>query len=187
MDELEEKEEMLRSILKRSIFFQQTMTDGLQIGQLFVAQAVALLLYRFGIISSVLLLTAIFLVPLMLYQKGTTYRDLHMGGIIGYWEIVKYLSWTYLFAVIIGFVSYFLACYILFSNPEIMEVMEESIALATSIAKHYSISSLDTIESIKNITPLKLTSSIALNSLFNGLIYIYIISLFIKRSEYNEQ
>ncbi|MDD7437729.1 MAG: DUF4199 domain-containing protein [Bacteroidales bacterium] len=183
MDWKEEKEPFRKVLDQRRGFFQLAMNEGLSLGLLFVAQAGALLLYRLGIFSTLLLLAAIVGVPIALYLKGIRFRDHHMDGNVGYMPIVGYLSWSYLFALGIGFISYFVVTYILFRDPTFIAMMEESFGLFAEIAKQNGAQYEEAIASIKNITPLRISSTIAIQALFFGLIYIYIIGLFIKRSD----
>lgn len=183
MDWKEGEEPFRKEVEGRKVFLQLAMYDGLKLGLLFVAQAGALLLYKQGIFSSLLLLAAIVGVPIMLYLLGVGFRDREMGGTIRYMQVVSYLSWAYMTAVGIGFIAYFLVTYILFSNPTFIAMMEQSYELLAEIARQSGAEYEEALATIRNITPLRFAGTIAIQALFNGLIYIYIIGLFIKRSD----
>ena len=183
MDWKEGEEPFRKAMEGRRELFQLAMYDGLSLGLLFVAQAGALLLYQLGIFSTLVLVAAIVGVPIALYIKGIRFRDQQMGGTVRYMQIVSYLSWSYMFAVGIGFISYLIATYLLFRDPTFIEMMEQSFALITELAKERGAEYEEAIASIRNITPLRLSGTIAIQTLFNGFIYIYIIGLFIKRSD----
>ena len=182
MDWKEGEEPLRKAIEQRKSFLQLAMYDGLKVGLLFMAQAIALLLYQLGSLSSLLLLASIIGVPVMLYILGVRFRDHQMGGSIRYIHIVSYLSWTYIFAIGIGFLSYFIATTLLFKDPTFVETMEKSFEIVTEIVQQNMAQDGEAMASLRNITPVRVSGAIAMQALFNGLIYIYIIGLVIKKS-----
>lgn len=60
----------------------QLSLSGLLIGTSFVIQAIALLLYNGGVISSILFMAGAIGVPINLYRLGKRYRDNYRGGYV---------------------------------------------------------------------------------------------------------
>lgn len=176
-----DKEPLSNALEKRKSFLQLAMSDGLSIGLLFIVQTLSLLLYKTGAIASLLLVASLLGIPILLFIKGIQFRERQMNGAVRYMHVVGYLSWAYMFAVAIGFIAYFLVTNILFRDAEFIAMMEQSFELTSEMTNKYWPQYKEAIASIRNITPMKISGAIAIQSLFHGLIYIYIIGLFIKR------
>lgn len=161
--------------------FQLSLRSGLLIGASFVIQAIALLLYNGGVISSILFMAGAIGVPINLYRLGKRYRDNYRGGYVRYLELTNFLTWTFLASLVIAFLAFYISTSILFSDSTFISMMEESIELLTQMSQETDATYQEGLKLLRNITPLQLTWSLIANILVQGFIYIYIISLFIKR------
>lgn len=161
-------------------FSQMAMRDGLKIGMFFILQCVAMLLYQLGIFASLLFIASIIAVPIIIYRIGVKLRDEHRGGYIRYMQAVGYLSWSYTFAMIVAFLGFYLTSRQLFSDPIFTSMMEDSLELFKELSKQSGSDSTEALSALSSITPLRFAGTMTMNALFNGLIYIYIIGLFLK-------
>ena len=97
-----------------------------------------------------------------------------MGGSIRYMHIVSYLSWTYIFAIGIGF--YPISLRLRFSSRilHLWRHMEKSFEIVTQIVQQNMDQDGEAIASLRNITPVRVSGAIAMQALFNGpYIHIY--------------
>lgn len=157
------------------------MQNGLKLGGLFALQAVSMLLYKFGIISSLLFLGAFIAVPIYLVILGNQFRDNQLGGQIRYTQAVGYLSWSYLFSLIVAAIVFFVAFTILFNDVYFLNMMEENIITLENILADTP-NGDEMMASIRNLTPRSVTIQTIVSALFFGVIYIYIVGIFIKRT-----
>lgn len=178
MSELKQENKDIREY-KRQVL-QHALAEGLKVGCLFLLQGISLLLYRWGIISSLLFIIGFIGIPILLYRMGVQLRDNSYGGYIKYMQVVSYLSWIYIASLVVAFLSYYVSCYILFNDPNFTAMLEESLEMLQEIAQNNEQYAM-AIKAIQSITPIQLAWNIILNAFVNGVIYIYIIALFIKR------
>lgn len=157
------------------------MKNGLKIGVIFVVQAISMLLYRWGIISSLLFLMAFAAVPIYLVILGNQFRDNQLGGQIRYFQAVGFLSWSYIFSLILGAIAFYFAFNILFRDLNFLNQFEENISLLEELLAGRE-GSEEIIASARNLTPWLMTSQFVVSALFFGVIYIYIVGIFIRRS-----
>ena len=158
------------------------MQDGLQIGLLFVLQALSLLLYKWGLISTLIALCTLIGVPVRLYQLGKRYRDEYLDGEASYLQVVSHLSLTYLFSLILGMVAFYFALTFLARDMQFLSMLEESFQEVESMLREMG-QKVDTLEVLKDLTPRTLTIQICSNACITGLLYIYFIALFIRRKK----
>lgn len=157
-----------------------SMQDGLQVGLLFVLQALSLLLYQWGIISTLIALVAFVGVPIRLYQLGKQYRDGHLGGVASYLQVVSHLSLTYIFGLILGTVAFYFSLAFLARDPHFLEMMETSFAQMEVMLRDMG-QDVAQMDILRSLTPKTLTLQISTNAFITGLLYIYFIALFIRR------
>lgn len=156
------------------------MQNGLKLSALFGIQALSMLLYRFGFISSLLFIFGFVAVPVYIVLLGNQYRDKYLSGRIRYFQAVGFLTWCYLFSLIIATVIFFVVFTILFRDSYFLNMMDESILVMEDILQN-SQKSTEIINSIRMLTPKSMTFQFAISALFFGTIYIYIVGIFIRR------
>lgn len=156
------------------------MQSGMIVGLFFVLQAISFLLYKQGIISSLLLIGGLIMVPVSLVLTAIKYRDRHLGGKMRYMEGVGYMMWTYLFALILAIVAFYISTRVLLNSPDFVALLEQSIEIAEQMMEGTENAGLLS-EGMSSLTPQSFTLSFLSSSLFFGLIFIYIAGLFIKR------
>lgn len=161
------------------------MKNGLKLGTLFVIQASAMLLYRQGAVSSLIFLISFIAIPIYHAVLGIRYREKNLGGFISYRHAVGYLLAIYIFALILGTIAYIVIFYILFNDPYFIEMMEQSVVMMEEILGD-SAKGIDLAEEMRGLTPKLIASQYMTTALFFGIIYIYIISIFIRKSKKNE-
>lgn len=163
---------------------EQSWRDGLWLGCCYIAQALALLLYRFGIISTLLFVAGFVAVPVVIYKVGTRYRDLTKGGYARYLEVTSYLSWTYLASLMVAFLAYFVAFSLLLKDATFIGMMEESLNMLQELTKDID-GYEEALSQLRGLTPLRIAWTVVFNMIVQGLLYIYIVSIFIKRNRPN--
>ena len=163
---------------------EQSWRDGLWLGCCYIAQALALLLYRFGIISTLLFVAGFVAVPVVIYKIGTWYRDLTKGGYARYLEVTGYLSWTYLASLMVAFLAYFVAFSLLLKDATFIGMMEESLSMLQEMTKDID-GYQEALGQLRGLTPVRIAWTVVFNMIVQGLLYIYIVSIFIKRNRPN--
>lgn len=159
---------------------QLALSQGLKLGGIFFLQALSLLLYRLGFLSSILFLLGVIAIPIFIYRIGISFRDNYLNGYARYFQVAGYLSWTYLASLIVAFLAFYLSFTILWNDTDFLMLMEESLSVFEELAGQNDTYKAS-LEVLRNMTSFRLARSLVFNALFNGLIYIYIISIFIKK------
>lgn len=161
---------------------EQSWRDGLWLGCCYIAQALALLLYGYGIISTLLFLAGFVAVPVVIYKVGTRYRDLARGGYARYLEVTSYLSWTYMASLLVAFLAYYVAFSLLLRDATFIEMMETSLKMFQEMTKDME-GYNEAMDQMRDLTPLRIAWTVVFNMIVQGLLYIYIVSIFIKRNQ----
>ncbi|WP_297719073.1 DUF4199 domain-containing protein [uncultured Porphyromonas sp.] len=160
---------------------EQSLRDGLWLGCCYIAQALALLLYGYGIISTLLFLAGFVAVPVVIYKVGTRYRDFLRGGYARYLEVTSYLSWTYMASLLVAFLAFYVAFSLLLRDATFIAMMEVSLKLFEEMTKDIE-GYKEAMSQMRDLTPLRIAWTVVFNMIVQGLLYIYIVSIFIKRS-----
>lgn len=182
MDDQNTPQKKLKSNSALNYHMNLAMQNGLKLSLFFGIQAISMLLFRFGFISSILFLIGFIALPINIVLLGAQYRDQHLGGKIRYFQAVGFLTWSYMFSLIIGAVLFFIVFTIIFNDTNFLSMMDESILIMEELLKNTQ-QSTDIIHSIRMLTPKTMTLQFVISALFFGTIYIYIVGIFIRRKE----
>lgn len=164
----------------KSVMSQIAMRNGLRLGLLFVLLALSLLMYQWGILAVGLFLSVGIAIPIFIVVLGIQYRDKYLGGYASYVQLVAYLSWVYLLSMILLFLSHYFTFRVLFSDPTFVGMMEQSAEMVEQILQNNA--DIETLRTSYDLmTPLRVATNITTSALFFGIIYVYIIALFIRK------
>lgn len=156
------------------------MQGGVYIGLGFALTAISWFFYHIAILQGLLALTGFIMIPVLLILVAIRYRDNVLGGRITYLRSVGFMTWSYLFAMIISMLAYYAVFTILFRSPEFMAGFEASIESFLQMIKDNTMRETYK-EAMMGLTPRSITLNIATSQLFFGLIFMYIAALFVRR------
>ena len=179
MEEQNNNREVLKE-MQRS-YMNKVLYDGLKVGAFFALQALSLLLYRWGLFSTLLLIIGFVAVPVLLYRLTVQMREKTLEGYIRYMQAVSYMSWVYMASLVVAFLCFYFVSYLLFNDPVFISQVEQALELLQSMSAQGKEISAAMMEVMRGVTPIQMAGNIILNAFVNGMIYIYIVCLFIKR------
>ena len=162
-------------------YFNSAMRSALVVGVGFVLQALAVLTFQWGFISSLLYILGLVLVPILLYITGKRYFNTRVTGPIPYLSAAAYLFWTFLLSLIIAALVYYIAFYFMLRNPAITEALSQSIEMLGSVIEDDAMRT-QLADSYAQMTPKSMTLSTCSTFFFFGTVYVYIIAIFLRRS-----
>ena len=162
-------------------YFNSAMRSALVVGVGFLLQALAVLTFQWGFVSSLLYLVGLVLVPILLYITGKRYFDTQVTGPIPYLSAAAYLFWTFLLSLIIAALVYYIAFYFMFRNPAITEALSQSMEMIGSMMEDDAMRT-QLADSYAQMTPKSMTLSTCSTFFFFGTVYVYIIAIFLRRS-----
>lgn len=156
------------------------MQVGIYIGLSFALTAVSWFFFHTPLIQGLLALAGFIGVPTLMILGAIKYRDQVLDGHIPYLRAVGFMTWSYLFGMIISLLSFYIVFTVLFHNPEFMRTFEDSIGLFlqmvqdTGMRENYE-------KAMSGLTPRIIALNLATSQLFFGLIFMYIAALFVRR------
>lgn len=159
------------------------MRYGFVLGVFMSLQFLSILLYDFGIIAPLIYVGMFLGIPVLIVALARHYRRNARGDVMGYLEAVGFLLGTYLFAMMINVVSYYVGFSILLADPKWMSVMEQFVDLWIRQSPQATNEEIDTVRSILYMTPKQLARQFATTAMFLGFIYIYIVAFFVKKTK----
>lgn len=162
-------------------YFNSAMRSALVVGIGFVLQALAITLFQWGLISTFLYFLGLVAVPVLLYTTAKKFFGTQVTGPVPYLSAAAYLFWTFLLSLIIAALVYYMAFYIMFRNPAVMDSLAQSMEAMKSFVTDKAM--LDRMtEAYSTMTPKSMTLSTCSTFFFFGTVYVYIIALFLRRS-----
>lgn len=161
-------------------YFNSAMRSALVVGSGFLLQALAIFLFEWGLISTMLYFIGLVAVPVLLYTTAKKYFDTQVTGAVPYLSAAAYLFWTFLLSLIIAALAYYGAFYAMFRNPAVLDAMSQSLEALKGMATDKAM--LDQMnETYSTMTPKSMTLSTCSTFFFLGIVYVYIIALFLRR------
>lgn len=160
--------------------FNISMRAGLYIGLAFALNAFSWLFYSIPILQGLLGLTGFILAPVLVIMTAIKYRDQELGGHITYLRSVSFMTWSYLFAVIISTVAFYTVFSFLFKDTNFINMLDQFVSSFLEMSKDMS-NQAELEEAIQSISPRTIAFNIATTQLFLGLIFMYIAALFVRR------
>lgn len=160
--------------------FNIAMKAGLYIGLAFTLGAISWFFYSRPLIQGLLLLVGFIMAPILMVTQAIRYRDQELLGHISYLRAVSFMTWSYLFGVIISTVVFYTIFSLLFRDPTFMATLEESFALLMSMIESNEIRA-SYEEVLGSMSPRFIAFNVATTQLFFGLIFMYIAALFVRR------
>lgn len=158
------------------------MRYGFVLGVFMSLQFLSILLYDFGVIAALIYVGMFLAIPFLIVALARHYRRNVRGDVMGYLEAVGFLLGTYLFAMIINFLAYYLGFTILLADPKWLSVMEQFVDMWIQQSPQATSEEIDTVRSILYMTPIQLAKQFATTAMFLGFIYIYIVAFFVKKT-----
>lgn len=162
-------------------YFNHAMRSATIVGVGFLVQGVALLMYRFGLISTLLYFVGLVLVPVLIATTGKKYFDTQVVGPIHYLSAAAYLFWTFILSLIICTLVYYGAFYFLFRDPVFGEMMSKNMEIMREVVRDKALLE-EMEESYAMMTPKTMTMSVSSFFFFVGTVYVYILAIFFRRS-----
>lgn len=163
-----------------SALLQSAMRSGVEVGMFFLLQAASFLLYRWGLLSSLLFLVGFVMVPVMLVVVTLRHKRRQNQRTMRYMEAVGYMMWSYLFALIIATLSFYISSHLLLHDPAFIELLEQSMEILSQVTQDDATTGAMR-EQLMGITPRSFTISSISSALFFGLIFIYLSAIFVRR------
>ena len=84
----------------------------------------------------------------------------------------------------VAFLAYFVAFSLLLKDATFIGMMEESLNLLQEMTKDID-GYQEALSQLRGLTPLRIAWTVVFNMIVQGLLYIYIVSIFIKRNRPN--
>ena len=91
------------------------------------------------------------------------------------------MSRVYMASLVVAFLCFYFVSYLLFNDPVFISQVEQALELLQSMSAQGKEMSAAMMEVMRGVTPIQMAGNIILNAFVNGMIYIYIVCLFIKR------
>ena len=122
-------------------------------------------------------------IPFLIVALVRHYRRNVRGDVISYLEAVGFMLGSYLFAMIINFLAYYVGFSILLADPKWVSIMEQFVDLWIRQSPQATNEEIEVVRSILYMTPRQLATQFATTAMFLGLIYIYIVAFFVKKTK----
>lgn len=168
--------------LSIGFYVRHMMRYGFVLGLFMSLQFLSLLLYDFGIIAQLIHVGMFLAIPVLIVVLARHFRRNVRGDVMSYLEAVGFLLGTYLFAMIINFLAYYVGFSILLADPEWMGLMEQFVDLWIRQSPQATSEEIDIVRSILYMTPKQLAKQLATTAMFLGFVYIYIVAFFVKKT-----
>ena len=163
-----------------SDYFNSAMRSALVVGTGFVLQALSIMLFQLGLISTFLYFLGLAAVPVLLYTTAKRFFRTQVVGPVPYLSAAAYLFWTFLLSLIIAALAYYTAFYVMFRNPVVMDAMAQSMETMKGLVTDKAM--MDQItEAYSMMTPKSMTLSTCGTFFFFGTVYVYLVALFLRR------
>ena len=163
-------------------YFNSAMHNALIVGIGFVVQGIALMLFRWGFISSLLYLVGLVAVPILLYTTSKRYFRTQVEGPVAYLSAAAFVFWTFILSLIIAALVYYGTFYYLLNSTTFVGMLQESMAQIKEMVVDQAM--LQELEaSYSQLTAKSITLSMCGTFFFFGTVYAYIIALFFRRSD----
>ena len=162
-------------------YFNSAMRGALIVSVGFLLQGLALVTFRWGLVSSLLYFLGLLAVPVLLYVVGRNYFREKVTGPVPYLTAASFLFWTLLLSLIVAALIYYGAFYFLLNNPVFGEMLDQSMTQLESFISDRAV--LEQMEaSYAGLTAKSMTLSTCGTFFFFGTVYVYLIALFFRRS-----
>ena len=163
-------------------YFNSAMRSALFVGIGFVLQALALVFWRLGLLSSLLYLVGLILVPVLLFVRAKNHFEVEAPGPVPYLTASAYLFWTLMLSLIIAALVLYGAFYLLLHDPAFLETLEQTMTqMEALVADKEMAESLR--EAFAGMTPKSMTLNTTGSYFFFGTVYVYIAAIFLRKAQ----
>ena len=146
----------------------------------FVLQALGIVTFQWGLLSTLISFVGLVAVPVLLYMVPKRYFDTRVSGPIPYLSAAAFTFWTFILSLIVAALVYYMAYYYVLYYTEMPMLLKESMEQIAALVNDKQ-AAKEMMDGFSQMTPKSMTLSTCSTFFFLGTIYVYFIAIFLRR------